>query len=174
MAIPSLATVGGVTLVPGYAGQLAEPTPDNGTVSALNESATVVDFGQIVVRGVAVAAGQTQNCKPQTADGDLIIGVALRSAQPVASTDGNNTVNYPRYSAVQVLKEGTVFCAPCENVVAGATMLVITAAGATTSKIGSTTGGAAGAGRIAPQTGTGVWETTTLSGVIGKLRLNLA
>jgi hypothetical protein len=172
MAIPSLTTVGGFVLAAGYAGQLAEDCTADGIVSALNESATAIDFGQVVVRGVAVAAGQTQNCKPQTADGDLILGVSLRSSQPVASTDGNNTVNYARYAAVPVVKQGTIFCVPAENVVAGSTMLVITAGSG--SKIGSTTGGAAGAGRIAPQTGTGVWETTTSSGAIGKLRLNLA
>jgi hypothetical protein len=174
MAIPTLLTVGGVMLAPGYVGGIAESYPSGGVVSAINEGTPVIDFGQVVVRGVAVGAGLTQNCKLQTADADLILGVAVRNAGNLtASTDGLNTVNYPQYQAVPVAKRCTIWAVPVENVVAGADALVITAAGATTSKIGSTTGGAAGAGRIAFP-GLAKWETTTLSGALGKLRLSLA
>lgn len=174
MATPTLATVGGVELAAGYAGQLAEAAPPGGVVSAINESATALDFGQVCVRGAAVAAGRTQNVKPQTADGDLIAGVVGRDAgNLVASTDGVNTVNYPRYKALPLVKSGTIFCIPVENVTAGDSALVITAAAAASSKIGGTTGGAAGAGRIAFP-GNAKWETTTASGALGKLRLDVA
>jgi hypothetical protein len=174
MALPTLATVGGVELAAGYAGQLAQAAPPGGVVSAINESATALDFGQVCVRGVAVAAGRTPNVKPQTADGDKIAGVVMRNAgNKVASTDGNNTVNVPRYAALDLVKQGTIFCIPVENVTEGDDALVITAASASSSKIGGTTGGAAGAGRIAFP-GSAKWETTTTSGAIGKLRLNVA
>lgn len=172
MSKPDLSVVGGVTLAPGLPGQLVESGPPDGAITAMNENATAVDFGQVVVRGTAVAAGAVMNCKPQTADGDLILGVSERTSQPIASTDGNNTVNYPRYAAVPVRKRGRIYCVPCENVVAGTLALVITAG--TGSKIASTTGGAAGAGRIAFPTGGAVWETTTSSGALGILSLNLA
>lgn len=168
MGIPSLSTVGGVTLSPGYAGQLAEPAPPGGVVSCINENATAIDFGQVVVAGAAVAAGYTQNGKPQTADADKVIGVSMRSSQPIASTDGNNTVNYARYSTFDLAKRCTIFAIPCENVTARDAALVITAGSG--SKIGGTTGGVAGTGRVAMA---GVWETTTASGAIGKLRLDI-
>lgn len=168
MALPTLSTYGGTTLAPGYAGGIAEAGPDD-IVTRMNESATALDFGQICVAGVAVGAGTVQNCKPQTADGDVIEGVTMREAGGLtASTDGNNTVNYARYQAVPVMKKGCIWVAPCEDVVAKTAALVVTAG--TGSKIASTTGGAAGAGRVAFA---GVWETTTLSGVLGKLRVNI-
>ncbi len=169
--IPSLATEGGVLLAAGFIGGLAEPAPVGGIVTAINENATVIEFGQVVVLGAAVAAGAPINIKPQTADADIIVGVALRSAaELVASTDGNNTVNWARYKAVPVGKMCTIWCVPVENVTSGDNALVITAAGATTSKIGGTTGGAAGAGRVVFPGGAR-WLTTTASGALGRLRL---
>jgi hypothetical protein len=165
MAAPSLLTVGTTPLV-GYPGGIAETYP-NGIVSAMNESATALDFGQICARGVAVVAGKTQNVKPHTTElvGD-IVGVTVSSAATItAASDG--TINYPRYSAVPVMKQGSIWVIPVENVVAGAVAVVIDAASG--SKLG---GGTPGAGR---QAIAGVWETTTTtaSGVVGLLRLNI-
>lgn len=168
MPAPSLLSVGTAQPV-GYAGALVDMGEPHDITTGVNESATALDFGQVCVRGTAVAAGAVQNVKPQTADGDLIAGVTMAApSDVVAASDG--TVTYARYKALPVLKKGRIYVVPCENVVANTDALVITAG--TGSKIASTTGGAAGAGRIVFPGGA-KWETTTSSGALGILNLNL-
>jgi hypothetical protein len=168
MATPSLSSVQTAQPV-GYAGGLVDMGEPHDIISASNENATALDFGQVCVRGTAVAAGAVKNVKPQTADGDAIEGVTMAAPAGLIA-DSSNTINYARYATLPVLKKGRIYVVPCENVVAGTNALVITAG--TGSKIASTTGGAAGAGRIAFPGGA-VWETTTSSGALGILNLNL-
>jgi hypothetical protein len=168
MPAPSLLTVGTAQPV-GYAGALVDMGEPHDIISASNESATALDFGQVCVKGVAVAAGALQNVKPQTADGDLICGITMASPSDItAAADG--TVTYVRYKTLPVVKKGRIFVVPCENVVANTAAVVVTAG--TGSKVASTTGGAVGAGRVAFPGGA-VWETTTASGALGVLNVNL-
>lgn len=164
--IPTLATVGGVELAPLFAGQIAEAGPSL-IESRMNESATPIDFGVAVVRGVAVAAGLVGNCKPQAADADIIVGISVRNSGPmVALNDGTNTVLYRQYQVVPIMKIGSIGAVPFENVVEGDGVIAIVAQAG---KLGGTTAGAAGAGRIAVPGAK--WLSTTLAGVIGKIRI---
>lgn len=164
--IPTLATIGGTDLAPGYAGMIAEAGPQL-IESRMNESATAIDFGIAVVRGAAVAAGATGTCKPQAADADIIVGISVRNAGPmIASTDGLNTIAYARYQAVPVMRIGSIFATAFENVVEGDGVIAVVAQGG---KLSGTTAGAAGAGRIAVVGAK--WLTTTLAGALGKIRI---
>lgn len=167
MPIPTLATYGGITLAPSYPGQVAETGPYK-IESGVNESATPLDFGVAVCRGVAVAVGVIENVKPQGADGDVIIGISTRggAGQIVASTDGLNTINYPRYAAVPFMKMGKVAVTAFENVVAGDGVIAVTAQGG---KLSGTTAGAAGAGRIAVPGA--VWQDTAAAGTVGWINI---
>lgn len=167
MPTPTLATYGGIDLSPGFPGQVAE-SGSNIIRSFLNESATTIDFGVAVCRGTATAAGQTDKCKPQGADADVIIGVSVRNAAPlVASADGNNTINYVRYSAVAVMTFGVIFAVPFENVVEGDAVLAVTAQAG---KLSGVSAGVAGTGRIAVPGA--IWLDTALAGTIGRVRIN--
>lgn len=160
MTKPTLTTYGGTELDLGYEGQLTHELGFTDIDHKINESATIIDFGR------AVARGATDNsCKPMGADADKLIGISVRSVMTTYTSAGE--VNYPRYASVPVLKTGYIFAKAAENVTQGDAVLALTAGGGT---LGGTTGGAAGTGRVA-LTGA-VWETTTASGSIGKIRIN--
>lgn len=160
MAQPTLTTYGGLLRDPGYAGQITHEAHLADIDSKVNEGATAIDFG------IAVARGTTSDntCKAVSADADKIIGISVRLPNRPADSSGN--VTYARYDSVPVLKAGWIFAVPFENVTRGDAVLSITAQGG---KLGGTTGGVAGAGRVAV---TGAyWETTTTAGQVGKLRI---
>lgn len=160
MAKPDLTTYGGSLRDLGYAGQLTHEFHMADVDSKVNEGATAIDFG------IAVARGTTSDntCKAIAADGDTPIGISVRLPNRPADASGN--VTYGQRDSVPILKNGWIFAVPFENVTRGAQVLSITAQGG---KLGSTTGGAAGAGRVA--VAGAYWETTTTAGQVGKLRI---
>lgn len=160
MAKPDLTTYGGDLRDLGYAGQLTHEVHMADMDSKTNESATAIDFG------IAVARGTTSDntCKVIAADADLPIGLSVRLPNRPADASGN--VTYAQRDQVPILKNGWMFAVPFENVGRGAQVLSITAQGG---KLGSTTGGAAGAGRVVVPGA--VWETTTTAGQVGKVRI---
>lgn len=160
MAKPDLNTYGGTLHDLGYAGQLTHEFHMADVDSKVNEGATAIDFG------IAVARGTTSDntCKVIAADGDTPIGISVRLPNRPADASGN--VTYAQRDSVPILKNGWIFAVPFENVTRGAQVLSITAQGG---KLGSTAGGAAGAGRVA--VAGAYWETTTTAGQVGKLRI---
>lgn len=164
MSKPDLSSYGGRLRDLGYAGQIADT---NVTVidSKINEAATAIDFGVAVARGAA-----DDTCKAPTADADKLFGISARHA--IRPADSSNNVNYAQRDSVPVVRSGFVYAVAYENATRGDTAISVTAQNG---KIGSTTGGSAGAGRIALDGTSGkpkvVWETTTTAGQIGLLRV---
>ena len=159
MAQPTLTTYGGNLRDLGYAGEVVNMHA-NVIDSKTNEGTIAIDFGN------AVARGTTDNTiKAPTVDGDKIIGISVRHVTMVADASGN--VNYPRYSSVPHIRDGYTYVTAFENAVRGDGVISVTAQNG---KLGSTTGGAAGAGRVAVPNAT--WETTTTAGNIGIVRIN--
>lgn len=159
MAIPNLATYGGLSLEVGYAGQL---THDYGVAdidSKVSSSTARIDFG------VAVARGSTDDtCKAIAADADIPMGITVRSANRPADESGN--VLFSKGDSVPILKTGWIYAIPFENVTRGSGVLSITAQ---SGKLGGVNAGAAGNGRVVVPGA--VWETTTLAGKVGKIRI---
>jgi hypothetical protein len=162
MSIPTLTTVGGQTPETGYAGQIAEgSTPTIDTRS--NDNATAVDFGR------AVAAGSSAwTCKPFATYADKIVGISVRGPSGAASTDGNNTVNYPQYAEVPVMSSGRICVPAAENVTAEDDVIAITSGSGT---LGGTTGGVAN-GTTRKTVKGAKWKTTTASGSVGVIALS--
>jgi hypothetical protein len=160
MSLVDLSTYGGLLQELGYAGQIAEASPSV-IDSRINESTGSIDFGIAVARGTTA----DNTAKVIAADGDLPIGISGRHA--IRPADSSINVNYAKFDAVPVVRMGFVFVVAFENVVRGTAALSITAQGG---KIASTTGGAAGAGRVAIPGA--VWETTTSAGSVGIVRIN--
>ena len=160
MSKPDLSTYGGRLRDLGYAGQIVDTNPV--TIEALiNDQATAIDFGVAVARSAA-----DNTCKAPTADGDKIIGISVRHAIRPASSDGNNTVTYAQKDAVPVLRDGFIYAVAYENATRGDGVISVTAQNG---KLGSTTGGDAGAGRV--EVPDALWETTTTAGQIGIVRI---
>jgi hypothetical protein len=165
MSKPDLSTYGGRLRDLGYAGQIVDTNPAT-IESKTNEAATAIDFGVAVARSAA-----NDTCKAPAADGDKIVGISVRHA--IRPADASNNVNYAQKDAVPVLRDGYVYAVAYENATRGDTAISVTAQNG---KIGSTTGGAAGGGRIALDGTSGkpkvTWETTTTAGQIGILRVS--
>ena len=158
MSKPDLSTYGGRLRDLGYAGQIVDTNPV--TIEALiNDQATAIDFGVAVARSAA-----DNTCKAPAADGDKIVGISVRHA--IRPADASNNVNYAQKDAVPVLRDGFVYATAYENATRGDGVISVTAQNG---KLGSTTGGAAGAGRVAVPGAT--WETTTTAGSIGIVRI---
>jgi hypothetical protein len=154
-----LNTYGGDLLPAGFPGAIVDTNPTT-IESKTNSAAVAIDFG------VAVARSTTDDtCKAPAADGDKIIGISVRLATKVATTN-NTVVNYAQYDVVPILKEGYIYATAFENATRGDGVISVTAQNG---KLGSTTGGAAGAGRVAVPGA--VWETTTTAGQVGKIRI---
>ena len=158
MSKPDLSTYGGRLRDLGYAGQIVDTNPAT-IESKINEAATAIDFGVAVARGAA-----DDTCKAPTADGDKLIGISVRHA--IRPADSSNNVTYAQKDAVPVLRDGFVYATAYENATRGDGVISVTAQNG---KLGSTTGGAAGAGRVAVPGAT--WETTTTAGSIGIVRI---
>lgn len=158
MSKPDLSTYGGRLRDLGYAGQIVDTNPV--TIKALiNDQATAIDFGVAVARSAA-----DNTCKAPAADGDKIIGISVRHA--IRPADSSNNVTYAQKDAVPVLRDGFVYATAYENATRGDGVISVTAQ---SGKLSSTTGGAAGAGRVAVPGAT--WETTTTAGSIGIVRI---
>lgn len=158
MSKPDLSTYGGRLRDLGYAGQIVDTNPV--TIETLiNDQATAIDFGVAVARSAA-----DNTCKAPAADGDLIVGISVRHA--IRPADSSNNVNYAQKDAVPVLRDGFVYATAYENATRGDGVISVTAQ---SGKLGSVTGGAAGAGRVAVPGAK--WETTTTAGQIGIIRI---
>lgn len=158
MAKPDLSSYGGRLRDLGYAGEIADMN-DPHTMTRINDQALAIDFGVAVARSAA-----DDTCKAPTADADKIIGISVRHA--VRPADSSNNVTYAQRDAVPVLKNGNIYVLAYENSTRGDGVISVTAQNG---KLGSTTGGAAGAGRVAVPGA--VWETTTTAGQIGIVRI---
>ncbi|MGE4448578.1 MAG: hypothetical protein AB7E15_09805 [Azospira sp.] len=158
MSKPDLSTYGGRLRDLGYAGQIVDTNPVT-IATLINDQATAIDFGVAVARSAA-----NDTCKAPTADGDKIVGISVRHA--IRPADASNNVNYAQKDAVPVLRDGFVYAVAYENAARGDGVISVTAQNG---KLGSTTGGAAGAGRVAVPGAT--WETTTTAGQIGIVRI---
>lgn len=158
MAKPDLSSYGGRLRDLGYAGEIADMN-DPHTMTRINDQALAIDFGVAVARSAA-----DDTCKAPTADADKIIGISVRHV--VRPADSSNNVTYAQRDAVPVLKNGNIYVLAYENSTRGDGVISVTAQNG---KLGSTTGGAAGAGRVAVPGA--VWETTTTAGQIGIVRI---
>ncbi len=158
MTKPTLTTYGGILMDVGFAGQVATMNPKSNR-DMTNTGAIAIQFGSAVARGAV-----NYSCKAPTADGDAIIGIAIRHVVMVADTSGN--VAYLQNATVPVLLSGDIYAVPVANVVAGDGVISVTASNGTLS---GTTAGAAGAGRVAVPGAT--WETTTTAGQVGMIRI---
>lgn len=150
----------------GYAGQ-GDMNPAI-TVSRINESADVDGVG--LDFGVAVAYGATsgnQHCKAWSADTDKLLGFTERYVlRPIDPTSGQTS--YHQNETVSIRRMGRLLVKATENTIAGDQVIIKTAAGGA---LGSTTGGAAGAGRIAA---TGArWAETVSADQLGWIEFNL-
>ncbi len=159
MSKPDLSTYGGRLRDLGYAGQIVDTNPAT-IESKTNEAATAIDFGAAVARGAA-----DDTCKAPAADGDKIIGISVRHAIRPADSSGN--VTYAQKDSVPILRSGYVYATAYENATRGDGVISVTAQ---SGKLGSTTGGAAGVGRVAVPNA--IWETTTTAGQIGIVRIS--
>lgn len=164
MTKPTLTTYGGDLHDKGYAGQVADFNPTT-IERKTNSAAVAIDFGRFVARSSA-----DDTCKAPTLDADKIIGVSVR--HPVMVADASGNVVYVQYYSLPIMREGYIWAIAAENAVRGDTAISITAGNGT---VGSTTGGAAGTGRIAMDGTAGnikaVWEHTTAAGEVGLLRV---
>ncbi len=158
MTKPTLSTYGGLLNDLGYQGEIATMNPIS-TRTLINSAATLIQFGNAVARSSA-----DNTCKAPAADADLIIGFAIRHPTKVADSSGN--IAYAQYDTLSVLADGDIYAIPVDNVVRGDGVISVTAGNGTLS---GTTAGAAGTGRVAVPGAT--WETTTLAGVVGKIRI---
>jgi hypothetical protein len=158
MTKPTLSTYGGALNEVGYAGELATMNPIS-TRTRVNSGTVLIQFGNAVARGAT-----DDTCKAPTADGDKIIGLAVRHPTKVADSSGN--IAYAQYDALAILADGDIYAVPTENVVRDDAVISITASNGALS---GSTAGAAGTGRVTVPGAT--WETTTLAGAVGKIRI---
>jgi hypothetical protein len=164
MSKPDLSSYGGRLRDLGYAGEIVDLNSAD-IDSKINDQITAVDFGVFVARSAADGT-----CKAPAADADILLGLSVRHA--IRPADSSNNVTYAKNDAVPFLKTGFLYVTAYENATRGDTAISVTAQNG---KVGSTTGGAAGTGRIAAD-GTGnkpkvIWETTTTAGSIGIVRI---
>lgn len=159
MSKPDLSSYGGRLRDLGYAGQIVDFN-NSISQSLTNDQALAIDFGVAVARSAADGT-----CKAPTLDTDKIIGISMRHA--IRPADTSNNVTYAQYDSVPILKDGFIYATAYENATRGDAVLSVTAQNG---KLGSTTGGAAGAGRVVVPGAT--WETTTTAGQIGVIRIN--
>ena len=153
---------GGRLLGRGYAGLWADTNP-KASVSRTNEGAPVIDFGFAVARGA-----DSTKCKRVTVNGDTIVGIAVRNAAIAPYATATGEVTYEQNKIVAIGKMGRMFVTALENAVEGDAVIAVVASGGA---LGSTTGGAAGAGRIAI---TGAkWAEAVTAGAIGIIEFNL-
>lgn len=154
MSAVDLSTYGGLLLEQGYIGQVVDL---NTAVieNKANESATVIDFGGVVVRGATDNA-----CKQGAAALDKVLGIAVRHVTKTALADGSTS--YGRYEEVPYLKSGKIFVTAGEAVVPGDVVYMSVA----TKILGKTSA----SNLLIPGA---TWESTTGAGQVGIIRIDL-
>ena len=153
---------GGRSFERGYPGMWAD-TADSTAISAQNENAGVIDFG------VAVAAGaDSTKCKPVTANSERIVGFSVRNASIAPYDPTTGEVGYAQNKMVAIGKAGRMLVTAAENSAVGDGVLALVAGGGT---LGSTTGGAASASRIAIPGAK--WAETVVAGNVGLIEFQL-
>lgn len=165
MTIPSLSTYGGLLHDLGYSGQLVDTNPSD-VMSYVNTQTVAVQFGAAVASD---SADGSNGCRAPAADGDVIIGIALKNAiRPSGFSNGasTNIVQYNQYDEVPVCRLGWIYVVAAENVTKGDQALSLTASNGA---IGGTTGGAAGSGRVVIPNAK--WQDTVASGQVGRVRI---
>jgi hypothetical protein len=135
-AQPTLSTYGGFLRDPGYDGELADQNNYEAD-TFVNTESIAINFGFAVARDTSSSlviqgsnALQLLPCKAPTSDTDPIIGFALRHAIMPAlgpAEGGTNLVQYVQNAPVPVLRNGSVWKIPYENVSAGDQVVSITA-----------------------------------------------
>lgn len=159
MTKPALDTYGGTLRDFGYPGGIATMNPVS-TRSLTNNQAIDIQFGSAVAR-----SNTDDSCKAPTADGDKIIGLALR--QPLRPADVTTGLTaFKQYDSVPILSDGDMWAVSAEAVTRGDQVISITAGNGA---LGSTTGGAVGAGRVAVPGA--VWEFSTTANQTNKIRI---
>ena len=155
-----LNTPGGLLRGRGYAGMIVDQNFYT-SISKINNGSTAIGFGVPVASnsdGVGV--------KVVSADADHIIGFSIRYAmRPYDPTTG--TVSFGVNETVPVAKTGRMYVLAAENAVEGDAVISISA----TNTVGSTTGGAAGTGRVA--IAGAKWAEPVAAGAIGIIEFNL-
>jgi hypothetical protein len=162
MTAPNLSTYGGYTQDIGVEGAIADSS-NHTIVSRVNSAAIAIQLGNLVAE--TTGAGNDQNCKAPTADGDKLIGFAVRHHAQQSTAAG--VTDYPQNSVVSILKTGAIYVLCTETFNKGDGVISKTAGNGT---VGSTTGGAAGAGRIAVSA---VFENSGSAGTVGRVRANI-
>lgn len=160
MAKPDLTTYGGVLRDAAYSGMVADMSPAT-MYSATNELAQAIDYGYAVARGTTADG----TCKAPAADGDVLIGISVRT--PTRPADASGNVVYNRYDSVPILRQGYIYAIAHETVTRGTGVLSLTAQ---FGKLGGVSAGAAGAGRVVLPGAT--WETATTAGQVGLIRIS--
>lgn len=152
---------GGRSLARGYAGNWAD-TSIHMAVTRKNANAAVIDYGIAIARGA-----NPGECRVITADGDAIAGISVRHVTaPYNPTTGE--VGYRQYDTVPTARFGRILATAFEAVTEGTQVLSITAQGG---KLASTTGGAAGAGRVVVPGAR--WAETVAAGAVGIIEINM-
>lgn len=165
MATPTLATVGGLEFAVGYAGQISHlPGGLQEIETRTNENAVAIAFGAPACRGAVVAPGVNGNVQPAYAGG-VVLGFAVRALSEANTAVAAGTVNYPQFADVPIMREGLMWVVAAETAVEGDAAVAVVA---TPTTVGSTTGGAVGAGRLA--TGA-VWRQSVAAGAIGLISI---
>lgn len=153
---------GGLLLDRGYAGMWVDTNP-HASITRTNEGAPVIDFGFAVARGA-----DSTKCKRVTINGDTICGISIRNASMSPYNPTTGEVAYDQNKTVAIGKMGRMLVTALENAAEGDTVIAVVASGGA---LGSTTGGAAGAGRIAV---TGAkWAEAVTAGSVGVIEFNL-
>jgi hypothetical protein len=159
MAKPDLTTYGGSLRDAAYSGMVADISPAT-IFSMVNELAQTVDYGYAVARGTTADG----TCKAPAVDGDVLIGISVRT--PIRPADSSGNVVYARYDSVPIMRQGYIYAIAAETVTRGTGVLSLTAQ---FGKLGGVSAGAAGAGRVVLPGAT--WETATTAGQVGLIRI---
>lgn len=144
----------------GYQGAIVDQNVYT-AVSRVNKDTASIDFGIPVT-----STGDGVGIKNITSDTQRVLGFTIRYAlRPYDPTTG--TVSFAVNETVPVAKTGRMYVLANESAVEGDAVISITGTG----RLGSTTGGAAGAGRVA--IAGAKWAEPVAAGKIGIIEFNL-
>lgn len=155
-----LATPGSFLRGRGYAGGIVDQNVYT-AVSRINKDTIGIDFGVPVT-----SSGDGVGIKNVAADTDRVIGFTIRyNLRPYNPVTG--TVSFDVNETVPVAKTGRMYVVATEDAVEGDDVICLTAS----NTLGSTTGGAAGAGRVA--IAGAKWAEPVTAGNLGIIEFNL-
>lgn len=169
MTLLDPSTAGGDQFPAGIAGMLADNEPAQ-IDSFINSGSSDLDFGILAVRDTS-----DRTCKVMAADADLQLGITVRNLTQRPSNLTTPSTVYKQYDTVPVLRDGVIWVQAAEAVRRGDQVLAITAGGSGNANLGSfggSKGGAAAGGRV--DVPGAVWEDTTASGAVGRIRIKSA